>query len=121
MATWQPKLIPRKTLGGRRQTQTVDEFGIPTTSAPVLFDIENAGVQPVSGHEMNTMPEGYRDRKMYKVFTTTPVFTAVEGSDNLADKIETVSGVWCDVVRVQAWSYGIQSHYEAYVAQENER
>lgn len=121
MATWKPKLIPRKTLNGRRLTQSVDEFGLPTDSAPVTFDVENAGVQPVTGNQLDVLPEGYRDRKNYRVYTTTPVFTAEEASSNLADEIEAYPGVWCKVIKVEPWGYGLQSHYLAYVSEVNER
>lgn len=121
MATWGPKLIPRKTLNGRRSTQTVDEFGLTTDSSPTSFTVDNAGVQPVPGDQLDVFPEGYRDRRKYKVYTTTPVFTVEEGSNKLPDQIEVETGIWCDVVRVESWGYGLQAHYLAFVAQENER
>lgn len=120
MATWKPKLIPRKTLNGRRRTQTVDEFGLPTESE-TTFTVENAGVQPVAGNQLDVLPEGYRDRKNHRVYTTTPVFTAKEATNGLADQIEAYPGVWCDVIKVEPWDYGLQSHYLAYVSEENER
>lgn len=121
MATWKPKLIPRKTLNGRRRTQTVDEFGLPVDDPVVAFTVENAGVQPVPGNQLDVFPEGYRDRRTYKVFTTTPVFTAKEATSGLADQIEAYPDVWCDVIKVEPWDYGLQSHYLAYVSEENER
>lgn len=121
MATWGPTLIPRKTLNGRRRTQTVDEFGIASEDTEVTFTVENAGVQPTTGDQQSTLPEGYRDSKSYAVYTTTPVYTAEEATSNLADQIEVRDGIWCDVVKVDVWDYGLQSHYLAYVSERNER
>ena len=120
MALWNPKLIPRKTLNAMRRTQTLDSFNLPSTGS-VALTLDNCGVHPVSGQEMQAMPSGYRDRKIYKVYTTTPVYPAEEGTDQYADLIEVKTGIWCSVIKVEEWEYGLQSHYLAYVAEDNER
>lgn len=116
-------LIPRKTLNARRLTQTLDAYNRPTHT-PANFTVENATIHPVSGWEANALPQGYRDRKLFKVFTTTKLIPAEEGSSNSGDLVEIAQDdltLWCRVVRCQSWQNGVQSHYEAFVVHENER
>lgn len=124
MGNWQPKLIPRKTLNGRRKTEIVDDYGWNTDEEDVpstTFTVENAGVHPVTGYELQALPEGYRDKKAFKVYTTTLLRTVNEGSTDLADEVEADPGIWCKVVKVEDWTYTVQSHYLAYVVEVNER
>lgn len=120
MASWGPKLIPRKTFNARRREEVTDEFGL-VDETYVSFTVDNAGAQPVTGYESSALPEGYRDKNVYKVFTTTYVRPSEEGTENYADQIEVEGGKWFTVIKVQNWSYGLQSHYLAYVVEENER
>jgi hypothetical protein len=121
MGSWNPKLLPRRTFNGRRVSQTLDEFNIPS-EATVAFTVEQANAQPVTGHHLEVLPEGYRDRKVYKVYTTTPVYSAEEGTDQFSDEIEVLPGEWFKVIKVEAWQgYSLQSHYLAYMAEVNER
>lgn len=121
MANFTPRLIPRKVLSGIRRVQVLGSHNIPEAPTETSFDVENSGVQPVSGWEANALPEGYRDRRIYKIYTTTPLLPAEEGTSSLGDLVEAETGVWCLVIRVQSWQYGVQSHYEAVVAEVNER
>lgn len=124
MGSFAPRLIPRKTLQGKRLTQMLDSHNLPLPPKEVEFTIENAGVQPVPGYEANALPSGWRDRKIFKLFTTTKVEPAEEGTDSSGDLVEVVvdgESLWCRVMRVKPWTYGIQSHYEAVLVHENER
>lgn len=119
MTDWRPKLIPRKTLNGKRRTETLDAYNIATV-VEATFTVENAGVQPATGSQMLTVPSGYRDKVAYALYTTTEILPLVEGSDQYADQVE-VNGKWFTAVRVAPWSYGIQSHYEVMLVEVNER
>lgn len=118
--TWRPKLLPRKTLNAKHVEQVKDEFNRVTTQE-TPFSVENASAHPISGDKAKALPEGYRDKKAFQVYTTTPVEPAREGTDILHDLIETRTGVWCKVVKVEEWTSGLQEHYLAYVTEENER
>lgn len=113
------KLIPRKVLNGRKYTQTFDSYNYPTETFEA-FKLTDCGVQPITGQTQELVPEGFRDKKLYKVFTETEVLPRTEGS-NIRYQVEVRTGLWCDVVDVQIWDYGIQSHYMAIVAEPNER
>lgn len=113
------RLLPRKELKGRKLIQTFDEYNYPTEST-VTFTFKDCGVQPVTGQKQFVVPEGYRDNKVYTVFTSTPAFPRVEGSNDRY-QIEVKTGIWCDIVDSDEWGYGVQSHYKLIVAEVNER
>lgn len=120
MASWRPRLIPRKVLQGYRKTASVDEDGAPLPENEIPFEIENASYQPAKGNDLLAVPSGYRDTVIYRVFTTTPLKSVEEGSDGLADEIE-ILGKRYKVIKLSNWDVGVQSHYEALVSQLNER
>ena len=119
---WSPRLIPRKTLNGIRRVQSIDQYGRVSDSLDETpFIIENAGVHPITGWELQTLPDGYRDKKAFKVYTTTELRSVMEGTNNLADLVEAQPGVFCTVIKVEDWNYNVQGHYLAYVVEVNER
>lgn len=120
MTDWRPKLIPRKTLTGRRRTEVLDAYNIATITN-VAITVENAGVQPASGFTLQTLPSGYRDKEAFKLFTTTEILALQEGSDQYADQIELFTGRWFTAINVAPWDYGVQSHYEVLLVETNER
>lgn len=120
MASWRPRLIPRKTYQGRRMGVSLDAYGLPTDDAPVLFDVENASAQPLPSNERMALQEGYRNKRCWRLFTTTTLTAAEEGSTSLGDQVE-INGHWCDIIRVDDWDVGVQTHYEAICVEENER
>lgn len=120
MPAWSPTLIPRKTFNGRRLTQTLDGYNLPS-QAESNFLIENASAQPTPGDDAFAGLELYRDKTLYKLFTTTPVFGPDEGTSNLGDLVEVETGRWFRVLRVRNWDVGVRTHYEAILVEENER
>jgi len=121
MGTWSPRLIPRKTLNAKRVTGGVDADGYPIDDVDVAFTVENASVQPVTGYSLQAVPEGYRDNRVVRVYTTTEVLIGDEGTDLKGDQIEFEPGRWGRVVKVEPWQVGVQSHYLAFVVEVNER
>lgn len=119
MGSLKRTLIPRKTLNARQITQTLDVYNYPS-EVSVNITLDSCTAQPVNGYEQQTLPEGYRDKVVYRVFTSTEVLPRIEGSDT-SYQIEVRSGVWCDVISVKVWEVGVQSHYEVLAAEPNER
>lgn len=114
MTLWKPSSIPRFTYQGRRYTQVLDEYNIPIARF-TDFSISNAGApQPVIGETQIALPEGYRNRDIFKVFTTDDVRGLQEGSDKRADLI-LIAPFWYTVVKVHPWTYGIRSHSVIYL------
>lgn len=117
MAMWRPTLIPRKQLDARRVDIVYDAYNRPS-EVEVVFTIENAGVQPVSGNELKVLPEGLRDKISYRIITTTEVRGLKEGTDDAGDKV-MLYGDWFRIVRVEIWDTGVQSHYNAIAVKED--
>lgn len=78
-----------------------------------------ASVQPTTGEEMLSLPEGRRNRKTYSLFTSTKI-EMIRGPNNSTnpDKIE-IYGERYEVVRVEVWQnnpvvFGVVNHYKFY-------
>ena len=75
-----------------------------------------ASVQPTTGEEMLSIPEGRRNRKTYSLFTN-PDIEVIHGGAN-PDQI-LIYGERYEVVRVEIWQnnppvFGIVNHYKFY-------
>lgn len=121
MGPWAPRLIPRKIFNAKRLTGGVDSDGYPIDDVEVPFTVENASFHPVSGYALQAVPEGYRDSRVGKIYTTTETLIADEGTDLKGDLIEFETGKWARVIKVEPWNVGVQTHYLAYVVEVNER
>lgn len=120
MASWRPRLIPRKEFNAERLQQSLDQYNLPTNT-PTAFIVENASAQPTSGESSEAGLKLYRDKVVYKIFTTTPLIAADEGTNILGDRIELYPNRWFKVIKVNNWDVGVQTHYEAMAVEENER
>lgn len=96
-----------------------DEYNIPRT-VEFEFIVANADIQPVRGNEINIIPEGFRGKSLYKIYSKTPMTAGKEGTDNLPDKV-LIFGEWHSVYQVEKWLYGLDDYYLAYVVNENPR
>lgn len=77
-----------------------------------------ASIQPTTGEEMLSIPEGRRDRKSYALFTSTDVNVIAGGSN--PDQVQ-IFGERYEVVRVEPWQnnppvFGIVNHYKFYAS-----
>lgn len=75
-----------------------------------------ASIQPTTGEEMLSLPEGRRNKKTYSLFTSTHINVIVSGKN--PDQIE-IFGERYEVVRVDPWQnnppvFGIVNHYKFY-------
>lgn len=80
-----------------------------------------ASVQPTTGEEMLSIPEGRRNRKAYALFTSTKI-EVIHGLNNSTnpDQIE-IFGERFEVVRVEPWQnnppvFGIVNHFKFYAS-----
>lgn len=81
-----------------------------------------ASVQPTTGEEMLSIPEGRRNRKTYSLFTSTKI-EVIHGFQNSTnpDQIEIYGGRY-EVVRVEIWQnhpsvFGIVNHFKFYASE----
>ncbi len=84
--------------------QTPTETPIPIT----------ASVQPTTGEEMLSIPEGRRNRKSYALFTSTKVEVIHTGAN--PDQV-SIYGERYEIIRVEIWQnnppvFGIINHYK---------
>jgi len=70
-----------------------------------------ASAQPLTGKEMETLPENRRNTSAYKVFTETELQTSNDATGLKPDRL-TLFGKLCEIIQVQAWQNGLINHYE---------
>ena len=71
-----------------------------------------ASVQPLSGEELQSLPEERRNKKTYKLYTSTKLETVnSQNPDRVIIYTETY-----EVFRVDIWQNNIINHYEIYVS-----
>lgn len=80
-----------------------------------------ASIQPTTGEEMLSLPEGRRNRKTYTLFTSTPIEVIHGLNDSInPDEVE-IFGERYEVVQVEVWQnnppvFGIVNHYKFYAS-----
>lgn len=93
----------------------VNGLWVPAGETLILI---TASIQPTTGEEMLSIPEGRRDRKSYALFTSTDVNVIAGGSN--PDQVQ-IFGERYEVVRVEPWQnnppvFGIVNHYKFYAS-----
>ncbi len=96
-----------------RQGITTYVNGIPQTPSETAIAI-TASVQPTTGEEMLSIPEGRRNRKSYALFTSTKVEVIHTGAN--PDQI-VIYGERYEIIRVEIWQnnppvFGNVNHYK---------
>lgn len=84
----------------RRGTQSADTNGRVTSNSGSSLSI-SAVVTPVSGRDLQRLPEGFRTQELRSIFTTTELKTT-DGS-NEADVVSIDGALW-QVQSVVPWS-----------------
>lgn len=113
------RLIPKIALNARSHTITYDDYNYPSETT-TNFQIFDCTVHPMKSYEQQSLPEGYRDSKSYKIITRTKTIPIIEGRD-VKFQVKVPEGFWCDVISSNVWQIGIQPHYEIIVSHTNER
>lgn len=75
-----------------------------------------ASIQPTTGEEMLSLPEGRRQRKTYSLFTSSRVYTVQDQTN--PDQL-VIFGERYEVIKVEVWQnnppvFGIVNHYKLY-------
>lgn len=66
--------------------------------------------QPLTGKEMETLPENRRNTSSYRVFTETELQTTNDATGLKPDRL-TLFGKLCEIIEVQPWQNGLINHY----------
>lgn len=85
-----------------RRTAGAITNGIAAAPSEATFTIE-AVVQPVTGRELQSLPEGMRTEQVVSIHTTSSLRTANEAGGLLPDHIDW-QGATYQVRRVEDWS-----------------
>lgn len=77
-----------------------------------------ASIQPTTGEELLSLPEGRRDRKTYALFTSTKLNVARPG---INPDLVTIFGEVYEVIKVDIWQnrpavFAIINHYKVIVS-----
>lgn len=103
-------LLDAANLQGRRKTFTSNPdsvFDNDGTYSYTTFDVENSSVQPLSDRNQLLLEEGIREYEAYTVYTTTPLKTVQEATQELADQIyiDGLAGYnWYTVLKARKYS-----------------
>lgn len=81
----------------------------PGTSSSIQF---TASVQPLSGREKLTLPEGVREKVEYKLYTDFQLLTVDEKTSKNADRV-VLFGKTYEIVKVEIWQNKVIPHYKA--------
>ena len=69
-------------------------------------------LQPLTGKDMLSLPEGRRDRETYLIYTSTELM-AVDVNNQVNPDIVTINGNEFEIIQVEPWQNGIYNHYKA--------
>jgi hypothetical protein len=99
------------TIDGKRFAAGSNDKGryVPGADSDIQF---TASVQPLSGHEKLTLPEGVREKSAYRLYTSFQLFTSREGDNKKADRV-TLFGETYEIIRVDVWQNKVIPHYKA--------
>lgn len=100
--------VTRTTDGGH------DSKGRAVAGSASTFEI-TASVQPMSGRDVQLLPEGYHGKETQKLYTTTAL-VAVDAS-NEPDEVSIGGENW-KVIMVKHWEAFGSDHYKAILSRE---
>lgn len=96
--------------GVRYDAGTMDKGRyVPGATSPITF---SASVQPLSGAEKATLPEGIRERESYRLYTDFELHTSNEKEKKKADRIVLFNKTF-EIVRANIWQNKVIPHYKA--------
>ena len=111
-------MIPKKTLTVTREdtdTGAYNADGDWVKGTTSQFTI-TASVQPLTGKEMELLPEGRRESQSYKLYSATKLLTVKTAPKDNADLV-TYDGRNFEVLIVEDWQNSIINHYKIIVVE----
>jgi len=103
-----PRIGKRTTAGTLLKGQSV-----PGSTSVLNFD---ASVQPLSGRERETLPEGLREKGAHRLYTDFALRTDNQKTKDPADEV-TLFDKRHIVVRVDPWQNGVLNHFKVIVSE----
>jgi len=75
-----------------------------------------ASLQPLAGDELETLPEGLREKGAYRLYTDFALRAENQQAETIGDKV-TLFGKEYLVVFVEPWQNNVIPHYKAIVSE----
>ena len=126
---------PMTTRNVNVSTATADDpFANETTSYTFVRGAALAcSIQNATPWDINTLPEGIKTSQVFKIFSNTPLYMSIEGTDRMSDSIflpdsyftlndntaPTSVGGWYNVVKSSFRNVGVVVHCEAIIAKDD--
>ena len=126
---------PMTTRNVNVSTATADDpFANETTSYTFVRGAALAcSIQNATPWDINTLPEGIKTSQVFKIFSNTPLYMSIEGTDRMSDSIflpdsffeinglpaPTGIGGWYNVVNSSYRGVGVVTHCEAIIAKDD--
>lgn len=115
-------LIELKSYIGRRRSYSYSPDSIFKNKSGVVnyeqFEIEDTSLQPIDGHTLQALAEGYRSRAAYQFWTKTPIRGLEQNTEELSDQI-LINGEWYSVYNFKDWvRTSFLSHYHCVAIRE---
>lgn len=67
------------------------------------FDIEASSLQPIDGHTLQALEDGYRSKAVYQFWTKTKIVGLEQNSNQLSDQIN-IDGFWYSIYNFKDWT-----------------
>lgn len=107
-------------LVSRHAAATYDVNGNLVIASPTLLNIDMC-IQPVSGRDLQALPEGHHATDLRRAYSKTELFTRTPSND--PDFVAIGAEIW-EVITVSAWEgFGLGSgadHYDCLIARYNQ-
>lgn len=100
-------LIELKPYVGRHRTFIPSETSIFANKSNKVayeeFPVEASSVQPIDGHTLQALDEGYRSRASYQFWTKTKMSGLEQNTTELPDQIN-IDGEWYSIYNFKDWT-----------------
>lgn len=106
-------MIPRKTLTITRYSAGTRVKGTWVEGTPSTFEADYS-VQPLTGREMQLLPEDRRTTQSYRLYGDTKLYTVDVNTGTNADRV-TIDGETYEVFSCAPWQNTIINHYKIIV------
>jgi hypothetical protein len=105
----------RKARTGTRYDAPTSVKGIFTPGASTVLNF-TASVQPVTGDDLNSLPEGLRENGAYILYTDFELRTGNQTTKEPADIVNLFNKKY-KVVLLEPWQNDVINHYKAIVSE----
>lgn len=99
------------TITGKRKSASTNVDGrfTPGSQTDISF---KASIQPLNGKELESLPEGRREKDTYNIYTDFQLRTVDEEGNTNPDQVD-IFGQSFEIIKVDTWKNNVIPHYKA--------